>query len=107
MGEKALAEGHVDIFIKQAVPIGESKSIIIEVKIGEARRADFEQVLAYLSEFGPECLGAVIVARDFVRRASEEFEEKIASVKYSISRDLSKPQTFEQILRFLKLKRAL
>lgn len=107
LGEKALAEGHVDIFIKQAVPIGESKSIIIEVKIGEARRADFEQVLAYLSEFGPECLGAVIVARDFVRRASEEFEEKIASVKYSISRDLSKPQTFEQILRFLKLKRAL
>ena len=70
LDEKALAEGHVDIFIKQAVPIGVSKSIIVEVKIGEARRADFEQVSAYLNEFGPECLGAVIVARDFARRAS-------------------------------------
>lgn len=107
LGEKALAEGHIDIFIKQAVPIGVSKCIIVEVKIGEARRADFEQVSAYLNEFGPECLGAVIIAREFAKRASEEFEEKIASIRYTISCNLSKPQTFEQILESLKLEKAI
>ena len=29
LGEKALPEGHIDIFIKDAVPIGESKSIAV------------------------------------------------------------------------------
>ena len=35
LGEKALPEGHVDILIKEAIPIGLSKKIVLEVKDGQ------------------------------------------------------------------------
>jgi len=66
LGEKALPVGHIDIFIKERVPIGESRNIMIEVKARKAAKRDFEQLEEYLRESGSECLRAVLIAKDFV-----------------------------------------
>ena len=105
MGEKALPEGHVDIFIKEAVPIGESKSILIEVKGGKASMKDFEQLAAYLREFGPECLKAVLIAKDFGKKTLSPYKDKIIPLKYMVSCDLSTPRTFEELVKCLKLEK--
>jgi len=105
LGEKALPEGHIDIFIKEAIPIGESKNIIVEVKTGRAMIRDFEQLEEYLEELGPECLKAVLIARDFSKKAVFKFENKIIPVKYVFSCDLSTPRNFQDLVKFLKLEK--
>ncbi len=55
LGEKALPEGHVDIFIKDAQPVGISRKIIIEVKISNANVYDVKQLKNYVNEIGSEC----------------------------------------------------
>jgi hypothetical protein len=40
LGEKALSEGHVDILIKDRVPIVQARKIAIEVKLQKAQRND-------------------------------------------------------------------
>ena len=54
LGEKALPQGHVDILIKEAVPIGIAKKILVEVKLGQARLRDLIQLRNYQTEFGAE-----------------------------------------------------
>jgi len=60
LSEKAFPHGHVDILIKDAMPIGFSKKIIVEVKLGSATKKDFEQLKSYMKEIGrdvsPACL---------------------------------------------------
>jgi len=104
LGEKALPEGHVDIFIKEAVPIGESKNIIIEVKIGKAVKRDFEQLKDYLKEFGFECLRAVLIAKDFSKKDVSDFKNEIIPLKYVFSCDLSVPRSFEELTKCVKLE---
>jgi hypothetical protein len=68
LGEKALPEGHVDIFLKESVPIGKAKKIPIEVKLGKASTKDLEQLEKYKAELGSECICACLVARDFQKK---------------------------------------
>jgi len=105
LGEKALPEGHVDIFIKEAVPIGESRNIIVEVKVGRAVIRDFEQLEQYLRELGPECLRAVLIARDFSKKAVFKFENKIVPIKYGFSCDLSTSRNFQDLVEYIKLEK--
>jgi hypothetical protein len=105
LGEKALPEGHIDIFIKEAVPIGESKNIMVEIKVGRAVTRDFEQLEGYLGEFGPECLRAVLIAKDFGMKTISTFKSKIIPLKYTFSCDLSIPRNFQQLVNCLKLEK--
>jgi hypothetical protein len=105
LGEKALPEGHIDIFIKEAVPIGESKNVIVEIKGGKAVARDFEQLEGYLREFGAECLRAVLIAKDFGRRKTSALQDKIIPLKFTFSCDLSTPRKFEELVRYLKLEK--
>jgi hypothetical protein len=105
LGEKALAEGHIDIFIKEAIPIGESKNILTEIKIGKAVRKDFEQLESYLEEFGPECLKAVLIAKDFSRKTVYAFKNKITPLKYVFSSDLATPRSFDELINCVKLEK--
>lgn len=105
LGERALPEGHVDIFIKEAVPIGESKSILVEIKKEKASAKDFEQLAAYLLEFGTECMRAVLIAKDFGKKSLLPHMGKITALKYSISCDLSSPQSFEELVKRVKLEK--
>jgi len=68
LGEKALPEGHVDIFIKKRHPRGVSPKIVVEVKKGAARKEDIEQLARYMDELGNECAGGVLIAKSFSRR---------------------------------------
>jgi len=105
LGERALPEGHIDIFIKEAVPIGESKNIMVEIKIRRAVKGDFEQLEDYLSEFGPECLRAVLIAKDFGRKTVSMFKNRIIPMKYVLSCDLSIPRNFKELVKYMKLEK--
>lgn len=65
LGEKALSEGFVDIFLKLKHPIGSNNYILVEVKTGKASKKDFEQLKYYISEFKGEPVGGILVAKDF------------------------------------------
>lgn len=72
LGEKALPEGHIDILIKEAVPMGLSRKIVIEVKSGVAKIQDIAQLSSYLHEMGSECLAGILIAKDFSGKVLEE-----------------------------------
>ncbi|MGQ9626972.1 MAG: hypothetical protein ACUVV0_08745 [Anaerolineae bacterium] len=105
LGEKALPEGHIDILLKERVPIGQAMKIPIEVKLNRARVRDLEQVRAYMDELGKECFCGVLIAASFgkevIRRAGKL---GIKLILYTLSFDWNEPRTFEEILNHLKLE---
>lgn len=64
-----MAEGHIDILIKESTPKGLSRKIIIEVKSGNARTRDSDQLCGYVKEIGHECLGGILIAGSFSKKA--------------------------------------
>jgi len=61
LGEKALPEGYVDIFIKLKHPTGSNKYLLVEVKTGRAQRKDIDQLRDYMRELGSEVVGGVLI----------------------------------------------
>lgn len=107
LGEKALAEGHIDIMIKEAVPIGLARKIIIEVKTGLAKVQDISQLSTYLDEMGSECLAGVIIARDFPKRTLQEAVRRgISTFAYKLGiMETDIPVTFNELKEDLQLIR--
>jgi len=106
LGEKALPEGHIDIFIKEAVSIGESRNIIVEIKAGKAVARDFEQLKEYLKEFGPECLRAVLIAKDFSKKAVFAFKDEIMPMKYTFSCNLLlESKKIQELVKCVRLEK--
>jgi len=99
LGEKALAEGHIDILIKEAVPIGLARKIIIEVKTGLAKLQDISQLSMYLDEMGNECLAGVLIARDFSRKILQEAKrQRINTFEYKLGIiESGVPVTFNEL----------
>jgi len=108
LGEKALAEGHIDILIKEATPMGLARKIIIEVKTGSAKLQDVNQLNTYLEEMSSECLAGVLVARDFSRKTLQEVKRtKIQTFIYELGIvESGIPVTFNEIKGNLQLIRA-
>ena len=71
LSEKAFPEGHVDLLIKEATPMGFSKKVVLEVKTGSATKSDIDQLRSYRTTLGDECVGVVLVARAFSRKTLE------------------------------------
>jgi len=63
LGEKALPEGYVDIFIKLKHPTGSNKYLLVEIKTGRAQRKDMTQLRDYMDELGSEVIGGVLIAK--------------------------------------------
>jgi len=107
LGEKALAEGHIDILIKEAVPIGLARKIIIEVKTGLAKLLDISQLSMYLDEMGNECLAAVLIAKDFSRKVLQEAKRQgISTFEYKLDIiESGAPVTFQELKQNLQLTR--
>jgi len=104
LGEKALPEGHVDLLIKDATPIGSSNSIIVEVKSSSARTADVEQTISYGKEMGDDCLKCILVAKKFPRRILEySCDHPLDLATYKIGVDLEKEVGFSEITNNLQL----
>lgn len=107
LGEKALAEGHIDILIKEAVPIGLARKIIIELKSGLAKLQDINQLNYYINEMGDECLAGVIIAKNFSRKVLQEaHREGISTFEYKLDMiDKGIPITFDEMKENLELIR--
>lgn len=99
LGEKALPEGHIDILIKDRIPTGQSRKIIIEVKLGKAQPKDIVQLKNYMDELGEECLRGILIAQDFSKKVEREAEDKqIKSFVYTFGQiDKSKTYTIDEL----------
>ena len=76
LGEKALPEGHIDILIKDRMPAGYNRKIVIEVKTGNAKSQDIVQLGDYVSEIGKECVLGILIAGDFPKKLQRESDNK-------------------------------
>ena len=102
LGEKALPEGFVDIFIKLKHPAGRNKYILVEVKTGRAQKRDVDQLKNYLGEFN-EAVGGVLIAKDFLKRLPDE--SKVLPVKYHFSQlNEDAEYTYKELLNLLHLE---
>lgn len=105
LGEKALPEGHVDILLKERVPIGRAVQVPIEVKLGVARPIDVSQIRAYVDELGQECPAGILVASGFTREAIRQAGAcGVQLVRYVLDLDWSVPRTFDEVKRALRLE---
>jgi hypothetical protein len=104
LGEKALSEGHVDILIKDRVPIVQARKIAIKVKLHKAQRNELMQLRKYMNELGEECLLGVLIAESFPRRFINEAEKyNIRLVRYKLSLNWESPRGFNEILNSISL----
>ena len=103
LGEKALPEGFVDIFIKLKHPVGANIYLLVEVKTGKACKKDIEQLKGYISEFSNEVVGGVLIAKEFPK--SIQREKYIIPVRYYF-KDISSlsEYTYRQLFHSLRLE---
>lgn len=103
LGEKALTQGHVDLLVKQRVPLGSSLRIPIEVKTNKAQPDDISQVTHYVDELG-ECVAGVLIASDFKKETIRQAANTgVKLARYELDVDMKIPQTFESIRAGLSL----
>jgi hypothetical protein len=108
LGEKALSEGFVDIFIKLKHPKGTNKYIAVEVKKGRAQKKDILQLYKYICEIGNETQGGILVAKEFSQSLLKEIKIHypfIIPVRYKfndINHSLS--YTYAELLDLLQLE---
>ena len=103
LGEKALPEGFVDIFIKLKHPAGRNKYILAEIKTGRGQKRDVVQLKNYLEEFSDEAVGGVLIAKDFPKRLPDE--SKVLLVRYYFSQlNEDSKYTYKELLNLLHLE---
>ena len=106
LGEKALSEGHVDILIKDRVPVARRRMIVVEVKRGVAQPKDITQLRYYMDELGDECVSGVLIAKDFSKSTiSQAAGRNIHLVRYRLALDWRSPQSFAEIVKGLRLEK--
>ncbi len=106
LGEKALSEGFVDIFVKPKHPSGTNHYFLIEVKRGKAYEKEGRQLLKYVRELREEYVIPLMVAKDFGRRFISNFPS-IVPITYSFSgldESSSEGYTYSDLLRALELE---
>lgn len=101
LGEKALAEGHIDILIKEVHPKGKTKQIILEIKSGSAGFEDVEQLKKYITDIGEECLAGVLIASKFARNLKED--KNLHFMKHTIDTNLKEPHSFDELLAAIRI----
>jgi hypothetical protein len=104
LGEKALSQGHVDILIKDRVPIARARKLVVEVKRGKDRSPDLLQVRNYMDEFGKECVGGVLIADGFPKRVVRDSPALgIRLFRHSMAAPWTSPITFDDLKERLRL----
>lgn len=103
LGEKALPQGHVDLLLKEAIPIGSSKQIVIEIKTGKASLNDLERLKAYTHEIGNDCMGGILIADSFQKKVIQS-KGRIKLVTYKLDIDKSKEHSFKELSNKLILE---
>jgi hypothetical protein len=105
LGEKALTQGHIDLLLKERVPLGSALKIPIEVKTNRAQPRDLSQLRGYMDELQGECPTGILVAAGFGRHVPREAKGAgIGLVRYSLKADLKGAPAFEEIYTGLTLE---
>jgi len=105
LGEKALTQGHIDLLLKERVPLGSTVRIPIEVKMNKAQSADVAQLRGYMDELHGECPLGLLVASNFGKDALAKAKEtRINLLQYRLSSDVKTACTFEEIYSGLTLE---
>lgn len=108
LGEKALPQGHVDLLIKQRVPLGTALKIPIEVKMNRGQQDDILQLRNYMDDIGAECPLGLLIASDFNKTILTTAASKmIKLVRYRVRCDLKQAPTFDDISESLTLEPVL
>ncbi len=103
LGEKALPEGYVDIFIKLKHPVGSNKYLLVEVKTGKAQRKDIDQLRDYMRELGNEVVGGVLIAKEFPKKVRRD--SQVLHVRYYFdSLDIEGEYSYKNLLKLLHLE---
>lgn len=104
LGEKAFPEGHVDVLIKEATPIGMGRKVVVEVKLRAATGADVQQLRLYMDRLGKECAGGILVAREFgARLRNQAAQKQIACVRHILGELGDEPVAYERFLERFRL----
>lgn len=105
LGEKALPEGHIDLLLKDRVPLGSGPKIPIEVKTKIAQPKDLNQLHRYLDALRGECPFGILIAADFNKKVvTAANDERVKLVHYELSCDLAGTPSFEEICQSLVLR---
>ncbi|HOM74343.1 MAG TPA: endonuclease NucS [Fervidobacterium sp.] len=105
LGEKAIPEGYVDIFLKLKHPVGTNKYILIEVKTNKAGEKDLDQLRGYLSEFeNDSSANGILIAKDFSKKNMTK-DNRILSIKYSFEDlNVDGEYSYEELLEKMELE---
>ncbi|MEM3713853.1 MAG: endonuclease NucS [Nitrososphaeria archaeon] len=104
LGEKALPEGFIDIFIKLKHPQASNAYFLVEVKTGKAEKNDLEQLERYIEEFGTECKGGILIAKDFSKKNIKS-NSNIMLIKYEFDQiKQNEEYSYIQLLQRLNLE---
>ncbi len=105
LGEKALPEGFVDIFIKLKHPQASNIYLLAEVKTGRAQRKDILQLSKYIQEFGEEGKGGILIAKEFSKGFLKSVPNNIVCVKYFFEDiNLDEEYSYDELSNILKLE---
>lgn len=105
LGEKAFPQGHVDLLLKDRVPLGIGLKIPIEVKVNRAQTKDLLQLRGYMDEIGSECPFGLLIASDFNKRILKAAHNNaIKLIRYRLTSDLKQAPTFDEISTGLMLE---
>lgn len=102
LGERALPEGHLDLLVKDARPVGESVQLPIEVKLNRCSDEDVEQLREYVEQLQPECPGGALVAERVPGSVEAPDDVRFVEVSFG-DLDLSDPQPYNRMADSLAL----
>ncbi|HOV53553.1 MAG TPA: endonuclease NucS [Fervidobacterium sp.] len=105
LGEKAIPEGYVDIFVKLKHPIAINKYILIEVKTNKAGKKDLQQLKGYLSEFeNDSSVNGILIAKDFSKKNMPKGENTLL-IRYSFNDlNVNGEYSYEELLERIELE---
>lgn len=102
LGERALPEGHVDLLIRDAKPVGNATNIPVEVKLNRCSDEDLDQLRGYIRQLQPECPGGILLAETIPR--DFDVPDDVALVRASFDGiDMGTPQPIDKMLSALQL----
>lgn len=103
LGERALPEGHLDLVLKDANPVGESLQLPIEVKLNRCNDSHLEQLRGYIDQLKPECPGGVLLAETIPRNFDVPSDVSLVRAGFD-DVDMGEPQTLATMESALTLR---
>lgn len=103
LGERALPEGHLDLMLKDANPVGESLQLPIEVKLNRCNDSHLEQLRGYIDQLKPECPGGILLAETIPRNFDVPEDVSLIRAEFD-GIDMGEPQTLATMENALSLQ---